>query len=133
MPRHARSIALVLNPRTGLTSPQFHVKYNDSFETVQGQPDPLHGVWKHKYGFTKAPSGHHVDFKGTTTAPPRMDHRSNDTLQVLQQPNKGATTFAQDEEPPDILLQDNHEHYIDYANDYVKPMTEQALPAQPSL
>ena len=30
-PNHARSVALVLNPRTGHVSPQFHVKFDDFF------------------------------------------------------------------------------------------------------
>jgi hypothetical protein len=36
-PRHARNVALVLNPRTGLVSPQFHVRFDDTFETVKGR------------------------------------------------------------------------------------------------
>ena len=53
-PNHARSIALVLNPRTGHVSPQFHVKFDDFFETVQTKatdldaPDP---EWKYLSGF----------------------------------------------------------------------------------
>jgi hypothetical protein len=34
-PRHARLVALVLNPRTGLVSPQWHVKLDDNFDTVR--------------------------------------------------------------------------------------------------
>ena len=34
-PNHALSVALVLNPRAGHVSPQFHVKFDDFFETVQ--------------------------------------------------------------------------------------------------
>ncbi len=34
-PRHARSTALVLSLSTGCVSPQFHVKFDDFFETVQ--------------------------------------------------------------------------------------------------
>jgi hypothetical protein len=34
-PRHARSVALVLNLSTGYMSPQFHLKFDDFFETVQ--------------------------------------------------------------------------------------------------
>ena len=30
-PFHAGSVALVLNPRTGLVSPQFHVVFDDNF------------------------------------------------------------------------------------------------------
>ena len=33
-PAHASNIALVLNPRTGHVSPQFHVVYDDDFTTV---------------------------------------------------------------------------------------------------
>ena len=51
---HACSVALVLNPRTGHMSPQFHIKFDDSFETVQAKltdldaPDP---EWKYLSGF----------------------------------------------------------------------------------
>ena len=34
LPCHAGSVALVLNPKTGLVSPQFHVVFDDNFETV---------------------------------------------------------------------------------------------------
>ena len=33
-PTHAGNVALVLNPRTGLISPQFHVVIDDDFSTV---------------------------------------------------------------------------------------------------
>ena len=31
---HARNVSLVLNPKTGLVSPQFHVVIDDDFSTV---------------------------------------------------------------------------------------------------
>jgi hypothetical protein len=34
-PHHARLVALVLSPTTGYVSPQFHLKYDDFFETVR--------------------------------------------------------------------------------------------------
>ena len=34
LPAHASSVALVLNPNTGLGSPQFHVVFDDDFSTV---------------------------------------------------------------------------------------------------
>jgi Reverse transcriptase (RNA-dependent DNA polymerase) len=52
-PRHARSVALVLNPQTGNVSPQYHVKFDDTFETVRGIVDDNHATWKVKCGFTK--------------------------------------------------------------------------------
>ncbi len=35
-PNHAQSVALILNLATGLVSPQFHLKFDDLFETVKG-------------------------------------------------------------------------------------------------
>jgi hypothetical protein len=43
-PRHARNVSLVLNLTTGLSSPQFHVKHDEFFETVAyrtGAPDTI--------------------------------------------------------------------------------------------
>ena len=34
-PNHARNVNLVLNLENGLVSPQFHVKYDDFFETTR--------------------------------------------------------------------------------------------------
>ena len=53
-PNHARSIALVLNPRTGHVSPQFHIKFDDFFETVQVKVTDLDAPnleWKYLSGF----------------------------------------------------------------------------------
>ncbi|MFN9981059.1 MAG: hypothetical protein ACK53Y_14125, partial [bacterium] len=35
-PRHASSVALILNLKTGLVSPQFHCQYDDLFESTTG-------------------------------------------------------------------------------------------------
>jgi hypothetical protein len=50
-PRYARLVALVLNPRTGLVSPQWHVKFDDNFATVGEALDETHGLWKKQAGF----------------------------------------------------------------------------------
>ena len=53
-PNHAQSVALVLNPCTGHVSPQFHVKFDDFFETVQKKPTDLDAPeleWKYLSGF----------------------------------------------------------------------------------
>jgi hypothetical protein len=36
-PTHARSVSLILSLKTGLTSPQFHVKHDDYFETTDSR------------------------------------------------------------------------------------------------
>jgi Reverse transcriptase (RNA-dependent DNA polymerase) len=52
-PRHAGNVSLVLNPRTGMVSPQFHMKYDETFETVRGIREESHGTWRQKCGFTR--------------------------------------------------------------------------------
>ena len=66
-PNHAPSVALVLNPRTGHVSPQFQVKFDDFFETVQAKstdfdtPDP---AWKYLSGFATKKGTTKADDKG---------------------------------------------------------------------
>jgi hypothetical protein len=53
-PRHSRGVSLVLNPRTGLVSPQWHTKHDDLFETVSAHDnEPTHGQWKKLAGLQK--------------------------------------------------------------------------------
>jgi hypothetical protein len=40
-----------LNPRMGLMSPQWHVKFDDDFATVGEASDETHGIWKKQAGF----------------------------------------------------------------------------------
>ena len=60
-------MALVLNPRTGHVSPQFHVKFDDFFETIQAKstdletPDP---AWKYLSGFATRKGATKTDAKG---------------------------------------------------------------------
>jgi Reverse transcriptase (RNA-dependent DNA polymerase) len=51
-PIHSSSVALVLNLRTGLASPQYHIAFDDMFETVQQQAsDSRHDLWQEVTGF----------------------------------------------------------------------------------
>ena len=52
-PTHARSIALVLNLQTGLVSPQFHIAFDPSFQTVKRTYEglPLEIKWPRAAGF----------------------------------------------------------------------------------
>ncbi len=48
-PHHNRNVALVLNRTTGLVSPQFHVVFDDNFDTIKELED--NHEWKIKAGF----------------------------------------------------------------------------------
>jgi hypothetical protein len=52
-PRHTRNVSLVLNMTTGMSSPQFHVKHDEFFETVASRtvaPDTISN-WQSLAGF----------------------------------------------------------------------------------
>ena len=93
-PSHACTVALILNPRTGHVSPQFHVKFDDFFETVGDNPtdmDTPEPTWKYLSGFAirkdKAAS------KGSTGT----------TMELLNL-RRGATKVMHDTEPPPISI-----------------------------
>lgn len=52
-PQHARNVVLVLNPETGHFSPQFHVVFDPSFQTIKRSfgGNPPESLWKTKCGF----------------------------------------------------------------------------------
>lgn len=81
-PNHARNVGLVLNPRTGLVSPQFHAKYDDLWETVGYHRNKVEDVsaWKGKAGFQ------------ANGEPKRVKKQGNETeidASVLQQGETG--------------------------------------------
>ena len=77
-PQHARTIGLILSLSSGLTSPQFHVQYDDQFETIRksfGEAQPI-SQWQYKAGFTKSrprmrENQPRVEFGSTTTSSQR--------------------------------------------------------------
>jgi hypothetical protein len=52
-PRHAQNVSLILNSRTRMASTQFHVKVDDTFQTVHGVLEISHGTWRDGCGFTR--------------------------------------------------------------------------------
>ena len=50
-PMHANTVSLVLNLITGLVSPQFHIKFDESFETVPDLQDFKLDEWKTRCQF----------------------------------------------------------------------------------
>ena len=52
-PRHARTVSLVLNLTTGMVSPQFRVKHDEFFETINTKYNKTISKWKELAGFSK--------------------------------------------------------------------------------
>lgn len=71
-PLHSRNVALVLNIKTGLVSPQFHVKLDGSFHTVKPslqQQEKIESKWQQATGFVPG-KGHANKIAGKTLFPP---------------------------------------------------------------
>ena len=92
-PVHARNVALVLNTKTGLAlaSPQFHVQFDDLFETVKSAHVNIH--WDKATGFTQDES------KELQQGPPLPDtyflpQTASDTEEILSRDTqvKGLST-----------------------------------------
>ena len=84
---HSRSVSLVLNPRTGHMSPQFNVKHDEFFETVDGRHhnyDTPAATWKELSGLAATQS---KDMAQSTIRPmrERMDGPTSATDHVSQE------------------------------------------------
>ena len=138
-PNHARSVALVLNPRTGHVSPQFHIKFDDFFETVQSKstdldaPDP---EWKYLSGFAMKKWTAKTGTKGgldgllapqrgapAATAPPR-ESTENDQPAGLHQD----LPLPLDSETDEHHLPDPQQPAVPAA----PPLPQQELPSAPA-
>jgi hypothetical protein len=76
-PRHAQTVPIVLNPRTGLCSPQYHVVFDDTFSTTTATTtNKLPDNWAELFSHSR------VDcFEGEddTTIRPRLAQEWQDT------------------------------------------------------
>lgn len=79
-PSHSRSVALVMNPKTGLVSPQFHVRFDEQFTTAQD--GSTEDNWKVKAGFVKATENNtdgKKNVKKVASPQPQMDQQIEGT------------------------------------------------------
>ena len=79
---HARSVGLILSLTTGLVSPQFHVRYDNSFESVK-RLKLSDSKWQQKCHFVPVPTEHIV------LPPP-----ANSLNEGASSTNEGATRAA---------------------------------------
>jgi hypothetical protein len=106
-PNHARNVALVLNPTTGLVSPQYHVRFDDLFETTLNPRNNAIDLatWQVKAGFKERQDGNVINVKtvenvSTTTTPflPRENVPIQPAIQQHNDEHMPSTTDV-DENP----------------------------------
>jgi hypothetical protein len=91
-PRHASSVALILNLKTGLVSPQFHCQYDDLFESTTGTQarSMPQSLWQQKCGFS-------------------LNHSSEDEGDIASQsePTKVTTNITLEDKLSTLSIQDD--------------------------
>lgn len=91
-PRHGKSVHLLLNVTTGIITPQFHIKFDDAFDSARRGSD-VHlpkSLWQYKTYFRETPSPvverETTRSKGRTSAPAPAITRTGPP--VIQQPTQ---------------------------------------------
>ena len=104
-PNHSGSISLILNPRSGHTSPQYHVKHDNFFETVSPSKttnlDAPHSEWKYFARFLQRKQPRQRTEGQTTQA-----NHDQASLQVPEGAQNGPTNTQQSRIP--TLSETNH-------------------------
>ncbi len=97
-----------------MTSPQYHIKFDDNFDTVQDFKEESHGWWLQKCGFTsKLQRNNVMDF---TT-----DHRNSGPRQTTI-----ATQNENDNNSEQVITEDNNADPFDYDQQEVQHGEEDA-------
>ena len=104
-PSHARNVYLVLNLTTGCVSPQFHVSFDDFFETVGTGHNTIDSNWQQLSGITQEPGRRirsHIDEADVAAGGHRWSHQqANPFLRTTDDENLfGDVTDNAD--PPDL-------------------------------
>jgi hypothetical protein len=101
-PQHAGNVALILNPHTGCTSPQYHMVFDDNFTMVNDIKNSLTpSTWQQLV--SKYEGASEIDYD---LAKLWFDHSDLRHLRVL--PNGGNTDPQQDEQPLAALQVTKH-------------------------
>ena len=114
-PRHARTVSLVLNLTTGRISPQFHVKHDEFFETINTKHDTTISKWKELAGLSK----HHDNQQSKTDLPKTPAQQSvNPSMSI---PDQSLPNTIKDEANDDFEIIPNDDHQEDTFSDYQQP------------
>jgi hypothetical protein len=123
-PQHTRSVALVLDRRTALVSPQFHVSFDPSFHTVK--QDTFDSQWQLKAGFVgqrepKRPAqpvtGKQQEVKWTS--PPSLKRKRSEDLDRIQ-----------DMDTTTMLQHDTSQQQTSPGNEPTKPQEKEQEPVE---
>jgi Reverse transcriptase (RNA-dependent DNA polymerase) len=97
-PQHAQSVALVLSLETGLVSPQFHVSFDPTFQTMRkhfNNNQPI-SQWQQKAGFMAETT---TTSESTATVPTGHTKTTKDTVSPVQSSKVRQPTISIQHDP----------------------------------
>ena len=124
-PVHAETIALVRNLKTGYISPQYHVVFDDSFETVYADEDTTPDAWENLCIFNKF----QAEFE-PSVAPPSL---SDEWLSPDELVTDNTRRKVQELRGGRRLYQDMHSKEVAEDINYQPPTREPPSSPPPSL
>jgi hypothetical protein len=125
-PQHARTVSLVLSLTSGLTSPQFHTKFDDGFQTMRrsfGEAPP-ESMWQFRAGFTKKqPSIDAATTQTSRNAPPNDDANRNVQFQLNPPP-------PEQREPEEPAINQRESDQREHPNDGRRRSSRESQPTE---
>ena len=117
--QHAQNVSLILNPRTGYLSPQFHCVYDDQFDSSKSDAN-FNKLWAEKAGFQEnvSTSDEHLPYR---------DYLKTSIPHTIQTP------FDVQEQEPDEeenFLINNGDNEIEETGEFERNMPQQPEGAQ---
>jgi hypothetical protein len=115
-PQHAQSVALVLNLSTGLVSPQFHITFDPTFQTIRKQfhDNPPKSEWQTKAGFMSNPSTNEASMPSSSNGQhpphPKLRIATPNTIMQHDQLDPYTSTVWETPVPVPIHQQDSCDH-----------------------
>jgi Reverse transcriptase (RNA-dependent DNA polymerase)/GAG-pre-integrase domain len=109
-PTHARSVSNLLSLTTGLVSPQYHVRYDDTFQTVRQNP-PIRSLWQQLSGLTRT-----TFTKSRATQETQIPVGTNDTVMRVDHVNDGLGINEQQQDDQ-VTVTHDHENHIENEGD----------------
>ena len=85
-PNHARNVSLIMNLRTGLVSPQFHVQHDNRFDTVK--QNDYESTWQVKAGFVSVATKRKIEEERSGKFLPQQKKRHTNRNQMEYEPMK---------------------------------------------
>ena len=120
-PTHARSVHLILSIKTGLVSPQFHVKFDSFYEMIKWENFRPNSEWQYKARILREKPSNILDLDRDTMSRmllnKRINYKSSSTIdQGGNRPDPISDPISENDDNDEQMVTNNHEGDKDSSN-----------------